>query len=813
MQKYFYLAEDVVNKQLDGIPLITLDDTEYFNNEFGCLPTHYFPYFNPDGSFSFFMVRWLHGNNPNGKKETRPYIFNIQRNKWKSKFPTNPRAPYNLLELLARPSAVVLIVEGEKCVEAAKILFPDYVVITSSGGANAANSTDWSYLKDREVIISPDFDVAGKEYFTRVKNLCVKAGAKSVKQLFTEKLGRFIIENGVIVERQGAVPAKYDLANSLTDGWSNELIKDAVNSKQLDLFIEQIEQEEDNNSFSCMLAKKLSVLNKNSKSEEIEPIIELIVTEYPKKYDQEFYLQEIKKQTGWFIKNLRTIAWEKLKKNKLKETEKTRGKIFDLDEVLPKALFSNYLDDDKPPVASYQNFSTLLNSYDITVKYNETSKKCEVFVPKQNYSLSNEDNASLGDILSVCELNAIKVNHVKSYIWKMGDLNRYNPIRELINSKPWDGRSRIQNLCDTIQVKSSYPKSLKELLVRRWCVSAIAAVSDDNFHSKGVLILQGEQSIGKSTWLEKLVPSEIKKYFLSGATLDPANKDSVKTVISNWIVELGELESTFGKDMARLKAFITNSKDVIRVPYAPLDSYFSRSSVFAGSVNSEQFLIDHTGNTRFWSLPVVSLNTNHNIDMQQLWAEVAVLYEKGEKWWLTSEEEKLLELNNKEFLSISPFEELLQEKYNFSQPATQPITATELLINLGYLNPGKKQRNEMGQVLKKLGVKINRLSKYLMPPQYEVEEKKLIDSENHYEELKNKQRAQILNTTIHQSFSPYEASIIINECTFDHLVYENKFVLNLSSKFNLAQEQRTQLLQMIKSIYGEEITIVSSNLN
>jgi len=233
MQKYFYLAEDVVNKQIDGVPLITIDDTDYFNNQFECLPTHYFPYFNIDGSFSFYMVRWLHGKNPSSKKETRPYIFDIQRNKWKSKFPTNPRPPYNLLELLARPDAVVLICEGEKCVEAAKILFPDYVVITSSGGANSSNSTDWSYLKDREVIISPDFDVAGKQYFTRVKNLCVKAGAKSIKQLFTEKLGRFIIENGVIVERQGEVPAKYDIADAVGDGWSAELINSAVNDKKL----------------------------------------------------------------------------------------------------------------------------------------------------------------------------------------------------------------------------------------------------------------------------------------------------------------------------------------------------------------------------------------------------------------------------------------------------------------------------------------------------------------------------------------------------------------------------------------------------
>jgi len=233
MQKYFYLAEDVANKPIEGIPLITIDDTEYFNKEFNCLPTHYFPYFNADSSFAFYMTRWPRSKEIESKKETRPYSINAQRNKWRSKFSPNPRPPYNLLELLNRPDAIVLIVEGERSVEAAKILFPNYVVITSSGGANGSNSTDWSSLKNREIIISPDFDAAGKQYFTRVKNLCVKAEAKSVKQLFTEKLGRFIIDNDIIVERQGEVPTKYDLADSLTDGWSAELINSAVNDKKL----------------------------------------------------------------------------------------------------------------------------------------------------------------------------------------------------------------------------------------------------------------------------------------------------------------------------------------------------------------------------------------------------------------------------------------------------------------------------------------------------------------------------------------------------------------------------------------------------
>lgn len=233
MKKYFYLAEDVVNKQIDGIPLITIDDTEHHNKEFGCIPTYYFPYFDATGMFAFYMTRWPHGKNPDGKKETRPHSFNIQRNKWKSEFSAKPRPLYNLLELLARTDAIALVVEGERSAEAAKVLFPDYVVITSSGGANSSSSTDWSYLKDREVIISPDVDTAGKSYLSKVKNLCVKTEAKSIKELFTEKLGKFIVNDGVIAERQGEVPAKYDLADSLSDGWTAELINSAVNDKKL----------------------------------------------------------------------------------------------------------------------------------------------------------------------------------------------------------------------------------------------------------------------------------------------------------------------------------------------------------------------------------------------------------------------------------------------------------------------------------------------------------------------------------------------------------------------------------------------------
>ena len=76
-------------------------------------------------------MRWHITKDNQLKKEFVPYIYDVQKKKWVSKFPT-PRPLYNLSELALRPDSPVLIVEGEKTADAAK-LFPDYVVVTSSG--------------------------------------------------------------------------------------------------------------------------------------------------------------------------------------------------------------------------------------------------------------------------------------------------------------------------------------------------------------------------------------------------------------------------------------------------------------------------------------------------------------------------------------------------------------------------------------------------------------------------------------------------------------------------------------------------------
>ncbi len=219
---------------------ITENDVSYHSEQFGCKPSNYYKYITKCG-IVYYNIRW---NLENDKKETRPYIFSIEKNKWLSKGFPAPRPLYNLSKLIERPNNPVLIVEGEKTADAASLLLPDYVVITSCGGSNASCHTDWSVLKNRDVVISPDHDEAGQNYFKEVKDLCIKAGVNSLKRLLTEKLGGFVIKNNTITKRQGEVPKGYDLADSLADGWTETFIHQAINDEIITpLFhIESIEE-------------------------------------------------------------------------------------------------------------------------------------------------------------------------------------------------------------------------------------------------------------------------------------------------------------------------------------------------------------------------------------------------------------------------------------------------------------------------------------------------------------------------------------------------------------------------------------------
>jgi predicted P-loop ATPase len=370
------------------------------------------------------------------------------------------------------------------------------------------------------------------------------------------------------------------------------------------------------------------------------------------------------------------------------------------------------------------NLAHMLDASGIGVRYNVINKRVQIIVPGIASTPDNADNVAIANVMSLANLNGLPTGQLMGFLGAIGDANQFNPVADWITSKAWDGVDRLTPFYDTLVERADFPESLKQALMYRWLLSAVAAIlKPSGFKARGVLTLQGPQSIGKTSWISALVPDDLlrENVLKLDHHLDAGNKDSIITAVCHWIVEIGELDSSFKKDIARLKGFLTADRDKVRRPYGRTDSEYPRRTVFCATVNEHDFLVDSTGNSRWWSIPVTGVNYRHGIDMQQLFAQLAVAIVKGEQWWLTQAEEALLELHNKDHRVISAIRERIIEALDldrFNDGNLQAMTATQLLEKLGIKSVTTPQSKECASVLRELlgdSKKIRGANKWRIP--------------------------------------------------------------------------------------------------
>lgn len=331
------------------------------------------------------------------------------------------------------------------------------------------------------------------------------------------------------------------------------------------------------------------------------------------------------------------------------------------------------------------NIAFMLDFYKIKISYNLMTKYPEFHCPGKSFSKVNEADCYFTEISNLCVKNAVPKVDLDAHINLISERNMHHPAIDFILSKPWDGHSRIDEFMQTIECDN---ENLSKKLLYRWMLGAVAApFCYEGISMEGILVFQGKQSIGKTYWFLKLVPESHRFLVQDGILLDPNNKDSVIGATSCWLGELGEIDGTIRKsDIAAQKAFITRSKDTYRVPFGRKERKVPRQTVFYGSVNTVQYLIDETGNRRYWSISIKQINYDHQINMQQVWAEFKVLLDKGESYRLTAEEKLLLNEENKSFEFIDPLEEAILNRFYWDEPyRNNSMTASALMMQLGFV--------------------------------------------------------------------------------------------------------------------------------
>jgi hypothetical protein len=372
------------------------------------------------------------------------------------------------------------------------------------------------------------------------------------------------------------------------------------------------------------------------------------------------------------------------------------------------------------PLSTIENLEHIVSRLGVNIRYNVISKNLDVIIPGASYSEDNNENACLALMMSECAKFKYADTKLGHFMLEIGDRNQYNPVKIWIESVPWDGIDRL-----TFQTTSLGTKDpeLTGMLLRKWMVGAVhAAYHPSGIENSSVLVLQGEQYAGKTAWFKSLLGPHADTLGKEGAIVNPADKDSVLGVVKYWLVELGELDATFRRsDIAVLKGFITRNKDEIRRPYAAGFSKYPRRTMFFASVNPKTYLHDETGSRRFWTIECTSnLNPNHGVDMQQAWAQIKSMYNEGSSWKLSKEEMTTLNEHNEGYQSVDPIEDLLLLHYDCDPSITRPnlLSASEILISIGYERPNNIQSRSCGSILRKYfgdPKKTNGRQLFLMP--------------------------------------------------------------------------------------------------
>lgn len=242
----------------------------------------------------------------------------------------------------------------------------------------------------------------------------------------------------------------------------------------------------------------------------------------------------------------------------------------------------------------------------------------------------------------------------------------YHPVREYLDSLSWDGKSRIDRVL--IDFLGAPDTPYVRAVTRKTLVAAVSRIYEPGRKFDSVLVICGDQGVGKSTLLAKLG----REWFSDSLSIsDMKDKTSAEKLKGYWIIEISELAGMKKMDVETVKSFISRTDDVYRPAYGAFVESHPRSSIICGTTNaSDGFLRDITGNRRFWPVKVSGQGKFRPwelADPSQIWAEAIHYYHLGEELFLTNdlaaeaskEQQSALESDDREGMVYDFLERLL----------------------------------------------------------------------------------------------------------------------------------------------------------
>ena len=287
------------------------------------------------------------------------------------------------------------------------------------------------------------------------------------------------------------------------------------------------------------------------------------------------------------------------------------------------------------------------------------------------------------------------------------EVRMFNPVLAFLNDLPqWDGQNHVAKLFSRLPGLST--EQLAFLAV--WLRSTVAHwLQMDTMHGNEVVpVLIGAQGCGKTTFLRRLLPAQLREYYLDHLNL--SNKfDKEMALTNNLLVNLDELEAIRPSQHAALKQTLSKNKVNGRPIFGKAQDDRPRYASFVSTTNNPHPLTDATGSRRYICISIPKgqlIDNTGDIDYEQLYAQV--LYEIRElnaPYWFNNEEVTRIQQLNLAYMQQKDIAEMV--KVCFRKPKegekVKSMSTTEMLeiIRNAYPNVAvtTKAKVELGRAL------------------------------------------------------------------------------------------------------------------
>lgn len=325
------------------------------------------------------------------------------------------------------------------------------------------------------------------------------------------------------------------------------------------------------------------------------------------------------------------------------------------------------------------------------------------------------DDLLMGEWLTrSCFLPSMPRNTLEEAVRMVGYRHKFHPVRQRFEKLrgTWDQQKRlnmwIRHAC--LDAADTDPEGILFPYLERvgtwFFMGMVARIMQPGAKFDYMVVFEGPQGVGKST-----LASILGGDYHADTGLVLGEKDSYQNLQGVAVYEIGELDGFSKAEISKIKLFISSAKDRFRASFDRRPKDYPRQVVFVGTTNEDHYLVDPTGNRRFWPIRV-----SRRVDLQwmrdnldQMLAEALFHFDAGDRFHPTPKEQKLYFTPQQELRTVeSAIESKLMDFLQNDRDGQllSEVSLVEILGKIGIgiekLGPGRFHEKQAAAALRRM---------------------------------------------------------------------------------------------------------------